>query len=265
MIYNGLIGCLVASILGFRFHNQILPLDQLTIRVQLQSSCRDILMRVSYILMRVSECYTFELAIITRSMYKTAALYTNGIISFTSVLKDLSKTVTMVHTSKVYKQASYEEYRDNGMFSSEANCMQFLYDLKILRTNHQCPRCRVSMALQECPATKYREGCCWKCKCGKTIAPRVGSILANSHVTYEEFIKILAYFAEGKSVASAAQHSNLAKDTVRRFYNKIHQRIAEDIITKTKIGGPGTVVEIDESKFGKQKYSYGRMVETGGG
>ena len=50
--YNGLIGCLVASILGFRFHYEFRPLDQLTIRMQLQSSCRDI------ILMRVSECYT---------------------------------------------------------------------------------------------------------------------------------------------------------------------------------------------------------------
>ena len=39
-------------------------------------------------------------------------------------------------------------------------CMQFLYGPKILRTNHQWPRCRVPMALQECPATKYREGCC---------------------------------------------------------------------------------------------------------
>ena len=125
--------------------------------------------------MRVSECYTFELAIITRSRYKRAALFTNGIISITSVLQYLSKTVTMVHTSKVYKYASYEEYRDNGMFSSEANCMQFLYDLKILRTNHQCPRCRVPMALQECPATKYKEGCCWKCKCGKTITASVGT------------------------------------------------------------------------------------------
>ena len=95
MTYNGLIGCLVASILGFRFHYEFRPLDQLTIRMQLQSSCRDILMRVSDILMRVSECYTFELAIITRSRYKRAALFTNGIISFTSVLQYLSKTVTM--------------------------------------------------------------------------------------------------------------------------------------------------------------------------
>ena len=63
---------------------------------------------------------------------------------------------TMVHTSKVYKYASYEEYRDNGMFSSEANCMQFLYDMKILRTNHQCSNCLSSMTLQECPLPCYK-------------------------------------------------------------------------------------------------------------
>ena len=80
--------------------------------------------------MRVSECYTFELAIITRSRYKRAALFTNGIISITSVLQYLSKTVTMVHTSKVYKYASYEEYRDNGMLSSEANCKHYAVPLR---------------------------------------------------------------------------------------------------------------------------------------
>ena len=57
----------------------------------------------------------------------------------------------------------------------------------------------------------------------------------------------VAYFAEGKSVSSAAHHGNLAKDTVRRFYLKIHGRIAEKVTTSIKIGGPGTVVEIDES------------------
>jgi hypothetical protein len=56
-------------------------------------------------------------------------------------------------------------------------------------------------------------------------------------VTYEEFIKIQAYFAEGKSVSSAAQHGNLAKNKVRRFYLKIHEQIAEDITATIKIGG----------------------------
>ena len=55
----------------------------------------------------------------------------------------------------------------------------------------------------------------YHCKCGnwEDSKARVGSILENSHVTYEEFIKILAYFAEGKSVTSAAQHGNLALRT----------------------------------------------------
>ena len=167
----------------------------------------------------------------------------------------------MVHSSRTYKYASYEEFRDNGMFSSEANCMQFLLDMKILRTYQKCPTCHTYMELKKCAITSFREGCCWKCPCGKTTAPKTGSVLQNSNITYEEFIKILAAFSEGKSVKSAAQRGNLAENTVRRFFNKIHEQIAEDVTTKIKIGGVGTVVELDESKFGKRKYHRGRMVE----
>ena len=147
------------------------------------------------------------------------------------------------------------------MFSTEENCMQFLYDMKILRTHQKCPTCMTPMDLKECPTNKYRDGCCWKGTCGKTTSVRVGSILHQSHVTLGEFIKILGYFSKGNSVKTAAEQGNLSENTVRRFYNKIHERIAEDVTTKVKIGGIGTVVEVDEAKFGKRKYSYGRMVE----
>ena len=53
-------------------------------------------------------------------------------------------------------------------------------------TSAQTASARWRYKSAHCPATKCRDGCCWKCKCGKTVAPRVGSILERSHVTYEE-------------------------------------------------------------------------------
>ena len=76
---------------------------------------------------------------------------------------------------------------------------------------------------------------------------KIQSVQQQSRVTYGEFVKILAYFSKGNSVKTAAEQANLAENTVRRFFDKIHERIAEDVTTKTKIGGVGTVVEVDES------------------
>ena len=43
---------------------------------------------------------------------------------------------------------------------------------------------------------------------------------------------------------TAAIQANLKENTVRRFFNRMHERIAEGVTTKTKIGGVGTVVEV---------------------
>ena len=100
------------------------------------------------------------------------------------------------------------------------------------------------MTLTESSTTKYRNGCCWKRPCDRTTSPRVGFVLQQSRVTYGEFGKILAYFSKGNSVKTAAIQANLKENTVRRFFNRMHERIAEGVTTKTKIGGVGTVVEV---------------------
>ena len=101
--------------------------------------------------------------------------------------------------------------------------------------------------------------CCWQC-CNKKISLRSDSILSRRKLTYRPFIDLLYEFSRGSSISEAAAAVGLSNPTVRSLFNEIRERMAEEIATTLKIGGPGRIVEIDEAKFGKRKYQRGRIV-----
>ena len=114
--------------------------------------------------------------------------------------------------------------------------------------------------VKDCPRTRDSHGFCWQCECGETKSLRTDSILAQSRVSYYDFVLLLSCFSEELLPPAAAARTGLAETTVRRFYTTIRNKVADDLSTTDMIGGPGKVVEIDEAKFGKQKYHRGRLV-----
>ena len=160
---------------------------------------------------------------------------------------------------------SFEDLRRRGILSSEINCLQYLIDVQILRPHQFCDQCNAYMEPKPCVATIYRDGYYWVCPTTPHYrSVRTNSILHNRKISFSSFLHLLWLFCNGASVSACARILSKNTKTVRSLYKALRQCMAEDLMDqnggRTKIDGPGHIIEIDESKFGKRKYNRGRRV-----
>ena len=106
----------------------------------------------------------------------------------------------------------------------------------------------------------------WRCslrKCRKRISIRHGSFFSRSHLDFSTILYLIhGWIHELPQKYMQMTLKISSPNTIVDWY-KFCREVCIDILMKDnrKIGGPGHVVEIDESKFGKRKYHKGRRVE----
>ena len=118
-------------------------------------------------------------------------------------------------------------------------CIEWCKEHDLLVSSVKCPRAECSNALSWTVRSSSRDGYKWRCS--KRGCNGMASICQNS------------WFSGSK----------LSIEKILDWYNYCREVCADRIMNHYAgpIGGPGTTVGIDESKFGKMKYHRGRPIE----
>ena len=151
------------------------------------------------------------------------------------------------------------------LLAHEKDGIGWMMSRGLLRSRNVCPKCNGEMHLQT--SCKYVDGFVWRCsrnECGRpTISVRTGSLFEKSRLPLLTNVKFLYEWARGESGESVRFELGISKPTtilwgqacrdVIEFYY-FHMR------HDCKIGGPGKIVEIDETIVARRKYNVGRVV-----
>lgn len=136
----------------------------------------------------------------------------------------------------------------------------------ILKSERNCPQCGKNMSYD-------KRRCSWRCqktdkvtklRCSHELSIRTGTILSQSRVPLlNVFIAMILYVTSNTSAKSIAANAEITRrhlasmtDIVRTLLAGVYLR---DLREK-KIGGPGKIVEIDETVFNKRKYNRERCI-----
>jgi transposase-like protein len=141
-------------------------------------------------------------------------------------------------------------------FATPTTTIQYLVAMKILETDKKCTKCKRTM-LMMLKNGMYR---CNKCSRSESIFK--GTYFSNCKLPINELMLLSWLYLMKMPVSGLLDATTHSSTTICEWTKFIRQLCGESIHPETmRIGGPGIVVEIDETKLGKRKYQRGHRVE----
>lgn len=149
---------------------------------------------------------------------------------------------------------------------TEGTARQFLIDVGVYQVPSKCGACGMPvkqmssnpndpdfMKVRCCKSKKHKDGKDWK------ESVKKGSILDNSNLSSVKFVRFVWFWLNKVRLGAIKKFLGMGQQAVTDW-NQFLSEFVEVIYTDSrrsggKIGGPGIVVHIDESKFGKRKYN----------
>lgn len=111
-------------------------------------------------------------------------------------------------------------------------------------------RCNILMV--ERPRRDVKDGVSWHCpSCKGRTSIRGGSFFTKSHLTLQQWLMLMYFWVDEESVSKAAKHCKTSIVSAINVYQWLREICSSRLIRDgpARLGGPGHIVEIDESCF----------------
>ena len=132
--------------------------------------------------------------------------------------------------------------------------------------SRDCVRCFEGRLTLKKDSSYGRDDFIWRCtkkECGYKVSVRARGWFEYSYLILKESVKLTNYWVHKTRQETVRRELRInCEETVVEWYNCCREVCSEVIENENvKISGPGKVVEIDKSKFGKRKYHKSRRKE----
>jgi transposase-like protein len=144
---------------------------------------------------------------------------------------------------------------------NEETCIAFLESRDVFYTSFDCSSC-------DRPMRRYIDKRTFRCtrracaRYGHSTSMRIGTFFYQSALKCVQIMGLAHYWLAGTTANTCILLTGHSSTTVSAFYRHFRQLATSALREENQIiGGPGIVVEIDETKLGKRKYNRGHRVD----
>ena len=169
------------------------------------------------------------------------------------------------------QESNINLWKLSRLLADHERCIEWCKEHNLLSSSMKCPKPECGNALKWQRRTASGDGFVWRCSrknCNGQASIRQKSWFSGSKLSLEKILALTYAWAHKLTTTQAVHETALdeettSTETVIDWYNYCREVCADRIMKQhaRPIGGPGTTVEIDESKFGKMKYHKGRYIE----
>ena len=143
---------------------------------------------------------------------------------------------------------------------NEATIIAWLQQRKLLITATTCSKCS-----SQCRFVPKKGTFFWRCPkkgCQAVKSVRDGSYFSMSRLPLRTILKLMYRWSVKDQVSKSVKECGVSQRVVVDWYNFCRDVCSQYFLDHpVLIGGPGKIVEIDESKFGRRKYNRVRVVD----